>query len=266
MTLSYHLDTNYPLLYSTVLYCTVLYSHQQHIRGWDAIVERPVSRQDHCGRCEQGIVRGGRSSWALPPHHCDIVVCCVICDSLYVCGGSWVLFCSVLSCRSLLFSFPTLGSNGLNSAPFTFTSSSYLIYCPSNTVYFYSPNPTRPSLTLPLTQGIDRLERLKGIPLKLIAIEQFLEEQPQWRGKLIFNMIGELGDWQTLFILSHLLHCCAVASSFTWLTNRVDPSPTHPFPFLLFSSLPLSQHCLLLLLDRETCLHLPLNNISLITA
>ena len=41
--------------------------------------------------------------------------------------------------------------------------------------------------------GIDRLERLKGIPLKLIAIEQFLEEQPQWRGKLVFNMIGELG-------------------------------------------------------------------------
>jgi hypothetical protein len=111
--------------------------------------------------------------------------------SMFV-GG--VEFCSVLSCRSLLFSFPTLGSNGLNSTPFTFTSSSYLIYCPSNTVYFYSPNPTRPSLTLPLTQGIDRLERLKGIPLKLIAIEQFLEEQPQWRGKLIFNMIGELGD------------------------------------------------------------------------
>lgn len=38
--------------------------------------------------------------------------------------------------------------------------------------------------------GIDRLERLKGIPLKLIAIEQFLEEEPNWRGKLIFNMIG----------------------------------------------------------------------------
>ena len=46
--------------------------------------------------------------------------------------------------------------------------------------------------------GIDRLERLKGIPLKLIAIEQFLEEEPQWRGKLLFSMIGvsafERGD------------------------------------------------------------------------
>ena len=42
-----------------------------------------------------------------------------------------------------------------------------------------------------LDLGIDRLERLKGIPLKLIAIEQFMEEQPQWRGKLIFSMIGK---------------------------------------------------------------------------
>ena len=53
--------------------------------------------------------------------------------------------------------------------------------------------------------GIDRLERLKGIPLKLIAIEQFLEEEPSWRGKLVFNMIGTL---TSLFIhspsLSHL--------------------------------------------------------------
>jgi hypothetical protein len=42
-----------------------------------------------------------------------------------------------------------------------------------------------------LDLGIDRLERLKGIPLKLIAIEQFMEEQPQWRGKLVFSMIGK---------------------------------------------------------------------------
>lgn len=42
-----------------------------------------------------------------------------------------------------------------------------------------------------LVLGIDRLERLKGIPLKLIAIEQFMEEQPQWRGKLVFSMIGK---------------------------------------------------------------------------
>jgi trehalose 6-phosphate synthase/phosphatase len=49
-----------------------------------------------------------------------------------------------------------------------------------------------------IVAGIDRLERLKGIPLKLIAIEQFLDEEPHWRGKVVFTMIGvsaqERGD------------------------------------------------------------------------
>ena len=55
------------------------------------------------------------------------------------------------------------------------------------------------TLKLLIFLGIDRLERLKGIPLKLIAIEQFLEEEPSWRGKLVFNMIGTL---TSLYILS----------------------------------------------------------------
>lgn len=38
--------------------------------------------------------------------------------------------------------------------------------------------------------GIDRLERLKGIPLKLMAIDQFMEENPQWLGKLVFTIVG----------------------------------------------------------------------------
>lgn len=38
--------------------------------------------------------------------------------------------------------------------------------------------------------GIDRLERLKGVPLKLKAIDQFMEENPEWRGKLVFLLIG----------------------------------------------------------------------------
>jgi trehalose 6-phosphate synthase/phosphatase len=38
--------------------------------------------------------------------------------------------------------------------------------------------------------GINRLERLKGIPLKLMAIEQFMETQQQWRGKVVFLIIG----------------------------------------------------------------------------
>jgi len=31
--------------------------------------------------------------------------------------------------------------------------------------------------------GIDRLERIRGIPLKLLAFERFLEKYPEWRGK-----------------------------------------------------------------------------------
>eukprot|EP01032_Pedospumella_encystans_P014145 gene14145-16269_t len=38
--------------------------------------------------------------------------------------------------------------------------------------------------------GMDRLERLKGIPLKLMAIDQFMAENPQWLGKIVFTLIG----------------------------------------------------------------------------
>lgn len=38
--------------------------------------------------------------------------------------------------------------------------------------------------------GIDRLERLKGIPLRLMALDEFLEENPQWLGKVVFPFIG----------------------------------------------------------------------------
>jgi trehalose-6-phosphate synthase len=38
--------------------------------------------------------------------------------------------------------------------------------------------------------GIDRLERLKGIPLKLMAIDQFMDENPEWLGKIVFPIIG----------------------------------------------------------------------------
>lgn len=41
-----------------------------------------------------------------------------------------------------------------------------------------------------IVAGIDRLERLKGIPLKLIAINQFLDENSHWLGKLVFAIIG----------------------------------------------------------------------------
>lgn len=38
--------------------------------------------------------------------------------------------------------------------------------------------------------GIDRLERIKGIPLKLCAIELFAERCPEWREKVVFAIIG----------------------------------------------------------------------------
>lgn len=41
-----------------------------------------------------------------------------------------------------------------------------------------------------VVSGIDRLERLKGIPLKLLAIDEFMAENPRWRGKLLFSIIG----------------------------------------------------------------------------
>lgn len=37
---------------------------------------------------------------------------------------------------------------------------------------------------------MDRLERLKGIPLKLMAIDQFMDENPQWLGKIVFTLVG----------------------------------------------------------------------------
>ena len=46
--------------------------------------------------------------------------------------------------------------------------------------------------------SIDRLERLKGIPLKLLAIDDFLRDNEYWRDKIVFSIIGisanERGD------------------------------------------------------------------------
>ena len=38
--------------------------------------------------------------------------------------------------------------------------------------------------------GIDRLERLKGLPLKLLAFEQFLGEHPAWVGRVVLAQLG----------------------------------------------------------------------------
>ena len=49
-----------------------------------------------------------------------------------------------------------------------------------------------------IVASVDRLERLKGIPLKLNAIDLFLMKNPEWQGKLLFAIMGisavERGD------------------------------------------------------------------------
>lgn len=49
-----------------------------------------------------------------------------------------------------------------------------------------------------IVASVDRLERLKGIPLKLKAIDLFLSKNPNWLGKIAFTLIGisaiERGD------------------------------------------------------------------------
>jgi trehalose-6-phosphate synthase len=46
--------------------------------------------------------------------------------------------------------------------------------------------------------AIDRMESLKGIPLKLIALERFLQRCPEWAGKIVLIQVGisafERGD------------------------------------------------------------------------
>jgi len=38
--------------------------------------------------------------------------------------------------------------------------------------------------------GVDRLDMIKGIPQKLLAFEEFLEEHPEWRDKVLLAQIA----------------------------------------------------------------------------
>ena len=59
-------------------------------------------------------------------------------------------------------------------------------FASSSSLAFISSLP--PSLLV--CTGIERLERLKGIPLKLSAIDRFLHANPKWVGKIVFPIIG----------------------------------------------------------------------------
>lgn len=38
--------------------------------------------------------------------------------------------------------------------------------------------------------GVDRLDMIKGIPQKILAFEKFLEENPNWREKVVLLQIA----------------------------------------------------------------------------
>ena len=38
--------------------------------------------------------------------------------------------------------------------------------------------------------GVDRLDKIKGIPQKILAFEKFLEENPEWRDKVVLLQIA----------------------------------------------------------------------------
>lgn len=38
--------------------------------------------------------------------------------------------------------------------------------------------------------GVDRLDMIKGIPQKILAFEKFLEENPNWRDKVVLIQIA----------------------------------------------------------------------------
>lgn len=38
--------------------------------------------------------------------------------------------------------------------------------------------------------GVDRLDMIKGIPQKILAFEKFLEENPNWRDKVVLLQIA----------------------------------------------------------------------------
>jgi trehalose-6-phosphate synthase len=68
--------------------------------------------------------------------------------------------------------------------------------------------------------GISRLERLQGLPLKLLAIERFLREEPYWRDKLFFSMIGityALEDGSMCFYEFYVGHIDKIMKPFSML-------------------------------------------------
>ena len=60
--------------------------------------------------------------------------------------------------------------------------------------------------------GVDRLDMIKGIPQKLLAFEEFLEEHPEWRDKVLLVQIAvpsrtDVPEYQVRWLLLLVLGC-----------------------------------------------------------
>lgn len=66
---------------------------------------------------------------------------------------------------------------------------------PFTYIYFYQLILFSSFLPLPFNfgkvmLGVDRLDMIKGIPQKILAFEKFLEENPNWRDKVVLLQIA----------------------------------------------------------------------------
>lgn len=59
--------------------------------------------------------------------------------------------------------------------------------------------------------GVDRLDMIKGIPQKILAFEEFLEENPEWRDKVVLLQIAVPSRTH---VPERMLMFCTICNSF----------------------------------------------------
>lgn len=65
--------------------------------------------------------------------------------------------------------------------------------------------------------GVDRLDMIKGIPQKILAFEKFLEENPNWRDKVVLIQIAvptRTDVPECMFLLNTLFPWKSICHSF----------------------------------------------------
>ena len=73
--------------------------------------------------------------------------------------------------------------------------------------------------------GIDRIDYTKGIPNRIRALDLFLEQHPEWRGKLVFVQVGapsrtEIPEYGALL---HEIEAAVAAVNARWSTRAWQP-------------------------------------------